>query len=71
MLMKEPDNIYDPNAIVVQTLSGQALGYVPKEHTARFLHDITFGHVYSLGQTAKGLWGATVMTLILYLQLMH
>ena len=62
MMVKEPENIYDPNATAVQTLSGQTLGYVPKELTARFLHDITFGHVYSLGQTAKGLWGATVRT---------
>lgn len=60
MMIKQPDNVYDPNAVGVQTLSGHDLGYVPKEHTARFPHDVTFGHVYSLGQNAKGLWGATV-----------
>lgn len=60
MMIKQPDNIYDPNAVAVQTLSGHDLGYVPREHTSRFPHDVTFGHVYSLGQNAKGLWGATV-----------
>ena len=60
MMVKKPDNTYDPNAVAVQTLHGQDLGYVPREHTARFPHDVTFGHVYSLGQNAKGLWGATV-----------
>lgn len=60
MMVKQPDNIYDSNAIAVQTLSGQELGYVPKEHTNRFLHDITFGQVYSSGKNAKGLWGVTV-----------
>ena len=60
MMVKEPDNEYDHNAIAVQTLSGQALGYVPREHTPRFPHDTTFGHVYSLGQTPQRLWGATV-----------
>lgn len=63
MLVKELGNPYDPNAIVVQTLSGQALGYVPKEHTTRFPHDTTFGHVYSMGRASSvGLWGATVST---------
>ena len=61
MMVKEPDNPYDHNAIAVQTLSGQTLGYVPKEHTARFPHDTTFGHVYSMGRASSvGLWGATV-----------
>ena len=60
-MVKEPDNPHDPNAIAVQTLSGQTAGYVPKEHTARFPHDITFGHVYSSGRASSvGLWGATV-----------
>ena len=60
-MVKEPDNPYDPNAIVVQSLSGQTLGYVPKDHTARFPHDTTFGHVYSMGPVSSvGLLGATV-----------
>ena len=62
-MVKEPQNIYDPNAIAVQTLAGQHLGYVPKEHTDRFPHDVTFGHIYSLGPNALGLWGVTVCTL--------
>lgn len=61
MMIREPDNTYDPDAIAVQTLSGQPLGYVPKEHTSRFSHDTTFGHVYSMGRASSvGLWGATV-----------
>lgn len=61
MMVKERDNAYDPNAIAVQTLSGQTLGYVPRENTARFPHDTTFGHIYSKGRASSvGLWGATV-----------
>lgn len=60
MMVKEANNMYDPNATAVQTLNGQVLGYVPKENTARFLYDITFGHVYSFGPNALGLWGVTV-----------
>ncbi|KAL3163394.1 hypothetical protein ABBQ32_009776 [Trebouxia sp. C0010 RCD-2024] len=61
MMVKERDNAYDPDAIAVQTLSGQTLGYVPRENTARFPHDTTFGHVYSMGRASSvGLWGATV-----------
>lgn len=60
-MVKEVDNPYDPNAIAVQLLSGQTLGYVPKEHTVRFPHEVTFGHVYSMGRASSvGLWGATV-----------
>ena len=63
-MVKEPQNAYDPNAIAVQTLTGQHLGYVPKEHTDRFPHDVTFGHIYSLGPNALGLWGVTVSTYV-------
>ncbi len=69
MMVKQPDNTYDPNAVAVQTLHGQDLGYVPREHTARFPHDVTFGHVYSLGQNAKGLW-STANTWLLRLAVM-
>lgn len=65
MMMKEQDNSYDPQAIAVQTLSGQVLGYVPRGHTTRFPYDTTFGHVYSMGKAnSVGLWGATVSTLL-------
>ena len=61
MLVKEPTNEYDPNAIRVQTLSGAALGYVPRELTLRFPYCVCFGHVHHLGQVPEsGNWGALV-----------
>ena len=61
MLVKEPSNEYDPNAIRVMTLSGAVLGYVPAKLTARFPYDVCFGHVHHLGQVPdNGNWGALV-----------
>ena len=61
MLEKEPKNEFDPNAISVRTLSGTDLGFVPKELTGRFPHDITFGHIHYVGQVPEsGVWGALV-----------
>lgn len=34
LFMREPGNPHDPNAVSVQTLSGQTVGYVPKEEAA-------------------------------------
>jgi hypothetical protein len=61
MLVKEPENEYDPDAIRIQTLAGAVLGYVPRDLTARFPFQVTFGHVYHLGQVPdSGTWGALV-----------
>ena len=60
MMVKEPDNAYDADAVAVQTLNGHCIGYVPREHTARFPHDVTFGHIYSFGPSSAGLWGVQV-----------
>mmetsp|Transcript_26233 Transcript_26233/g.73583 ORF Transcript_26233/g.73583 Transcript_26233/m.73583 type:complete len:295 (+) Transcript_26233:149-1033(+) len=47
--IKEPSNEYDPNAIRIELLSGQHLGYVPKEMTELFPHSLTLGNIRSLG----------------------
>ena len=61
MLEKDPKNKFDPNAIQVRRLGGEDLGFVPKELTRRFPHDVTFGHIHHVGQVPKiGLWGALV-----------
>lgn len=52
--VKEPTNEYDPNAVAVQTLDGGALGYIPREETKRFLQDLCFGQVLSVGQAEEG-----------------
>lgn len=63
MLEKDPKNEFDPNAINVRTLSGTDLGFVPKELTGRFPHDVTFGHIHYVGQVPEsGVWGALVCT---------
>jgi hypothetical protein len=57
---KEPENPYDPNAVAVHTLDGIPLGYVPKERTGAFLHQMCFGQVQSVGQAdGGGMWGCS------------
>ena len=61
-LEKDPKNEFDPHAIRVRRLSGEDLGYVPKDLTVRFPHDVTFGHVHYVGQVPEsGVWGALVI----------
>lgn len=60
MMVKQFDNAYSPDSIAVQKLSGELLGYVPRRHNHRFLHDVNFGHVYAISQDAAGLWRLTV-----------
>ena len=62
MMTREPDNPADPNAIRVTTLAGRMLGYVPRDLTSAIQHDMTFGHVHSLGQAVEApqYWGVLV-----------
>ena len=53
MLGKEPNNEYDPDAIAVHTLSGQSLGYVPRDFNNKFPHDTNFARVQSVGASAN------------------
>ena len=66
MLEKDPKNAFDPHAIRVRRLNGEDLGFVPKELTIRFPHDVTFGHIHYVGQVPEsGVWGALVTILLL------
>lgn len=49
--IKEPSNPYDPNAVAVSTLNGTSIGYIPRDNTSRFVQDLCFGLVYSVGLT--------------------
>ena len=60
MMTLQYDNGYSSDSVAVQTLSGTLLGYVPRRHNHRFIHDVNFGHVYAVGQDAAGLWRLTV-----------
>ncbi|GAX82980.1 hypothetical protein CEUSTIGMA_g10407.t1 [Chlamydomonas eustigma] len=62
MLLREPWNPYDSEAVRVETLSGQQLGYIPRDHNNMFqVHEILFGHVQSVGQSVEtDNWGAKV-----------
>ncbi len=69
MLEKDPKNEFDPHAIRVRRLTGEDLGYVPKDLTVRFPHDVTFGHIHYVGQVPEsGVWGALVTLFIPGLQ---
>lgn len=56
---REPDNKYDPKAIVIKTVNGVKIGYVPKEDNVIFsrLMDagkLLFGRI--TGKEVKGKW---------------
>lgn len=53
MLVKEPNNEHDPDAIAVHTLSGHSLGYVPRDFNNKFPHDTNFARVQSVGPSAN------------------
>eukprot|EP00241_Pyramimonas_parkeae_P019554 CAMPEP_0114281954 /NCGR_PEP_ID=MMETSP0059-20121206/3292_1 /TAXON_ID=36894 /ORGANISM="Pyramimonas parkeae, Strain CCMP726" /LENGTH=304 /DNA_ID=CAMNT_0001402547 /DNA_START=45 /DNA_END=959 /DNA_ORIENTATION=- len=49
LLVREPENPFDANAVAVRTLSGESAGYVSKHMTHHFIQDITVGRVVSVG----------------------
>lgn len=58
---KEPENVYDPNAVKIVCLDGTQLGYVPKDMTHMFGSvSASFGRVSSVGQNDAGLYGEDV-----------
>lgn len=61
-LEKEPENPYDPNAVAVKLLNDEKLGYIPKQQTGAFIHQICFGRVRCVGQVQNGNWGCLVDT---------
>lgn len=62
MMRKLFDNLSAPDSVAVMSLNGSLLGYVPRRHIHRFVHDTNFGHVYAINQDAAGLWRLTVST---------
>ena len=56
VLEKEPENVYDPNAVAVKLLDDEKMGYVPKEDTGKFIHSLCFGKLRSIGpvETSSG-----------------
>lgn len=60
MMRKLYDNVTAPDSVAVMSLNGSLLGYVPRRHIHRFVHDTNFGHVYAINQDAAGLWRLTV-----------
>jgi hypothetical protein len=62
LLVKEPGNPHDPHAVSVQNLTGQSLGFVPREDNQQFTLGLQLGRVASAGQVPDGPWGASVYT---------
>ena len=65
MMVPEPENEFDEFAVAIKTLSGDQLGYVPREinQSSTFQTGTLFGHIKSWGQagaTRPALYGATV-----------
>ncbi len=50
MLVREPDNNYDKNAIVVVNSEGNKLGYIPKSENAPFAKKMDSGEMGYIGQ---------------------
>lgn len=65
LLVREPGNLFDPNAVQIQTLEGEPVGYVPRDQTHDFSQERSLGCLQSKGQvdTGKGsiLWGGHVL----------
>jgi hypothetical protein len=56
---REPDNHYDPQAIVIKTVNGVKIGYVPKQDNVIFARlmdagKVLFGRIVS--KEKKGTW---------------
>ncbi len=49
---QDPHNPYDPHAVRVCTLSGEHLGYVPRDFTHHMKREFSFGAVRSMGTAA-------------------
>jgi hypothetical protein len=63
MMVREPHNPYDADAVAVQSLHGHGLGYIPRGETFRLPQPVTFGRVQSIGSEANtGNLGLTVRT---------
>ena len=53
VMYKESHNNFDPNATLVRTDTGTALGYVPREHSGQIAHN-AHSHVSWLAQKLGG-----------------
>ncbi|KAF5831248.1 hypothetical protein DUNSADRAFT_13378 [Dunaliella salina] len=66
MLLHEPHNIYDKNAVAVRTMDGCDLGFVPRDISAQLLSQakqgISFARVLSTGQNTEEKWGTSIGT---------
>lgn len=60
LLVKEPDNEYDPHAVSVRSLAGDKVGYIAAKLTSKVSQDVLCGHVHSIGQGENGLYGLNV-----------
>mmetsp|Transcript_4520 Transcript_4520/g.28725 ORF Transcript_4520/g.28725 Transcript_4520/m.28725 type:complete len:291 (+) Transcript_4520:80-952(+) len=60
LLVKEPNNEYDPFAVSVRTLQEEEVGYIPAKLTSKVSQDVMCGQVDSIGRTDKGLLGLNV-----------
>ncbi|KAJ9510549.1 hypothetical protein QJQ45_016017 [Haematococcus lacustris] len=61
LILREPSNPHDPDAVSISTLLGQPLGYIPRDGTNELQNTgLSFGTVSSFGQTKSGHWGAAV-----------
>jgi hypothetical protein len=59
LLVREPTNPVDPNAVIVRTLMGEESGYVAREHAARIAPDMDRGIMWMakvLGRPRILLW---------------
>eukprot|EP00967_Tisochrysis_lutea_P139477 scaffold253474_cov21-Tisochrysis_lutea.AAC.1 len=61
MLLHDPSNVYDKNAVAVRTMDGGDLGFVPRDYNAQLLDQgISFAKVLSVGQNEAEKWGAVI-----------
>lgn len=47
-IVAEPNNPYDSNAVKVMTISGETLGYIPKQHNSTIAYNLRMGKQYKV-----------------------
>jgi len=65
MLLQDPNNKFDENAVSIRTLRGIDLGYVPRDFTEQLRgQGLHFARVLSIGQNEAQKWGAKIGALL-------
>ena len=69
-LIREPSNQFDRNAVMIQSLGGEIMGYIPRAANEVFIHEMVFGRVTHVGRDESKPDSPLGMKVVSYPQLM-